>query len=120
VHHSDDETWKHFNIVHPYFSSESRNVRLGLYTYGFNPFGSFAVSCHNLFFSYSPNSPFLFQYIYIPKQCRFEVALFLFLFLLDIQQGKRCFLFSSLCFFLSLPRALLEPKPDATRLMMRR
>jgi len=78
VHHSDDETWKHFNIVHPYFSSESRNVRLGLYTYGFNPFGSFVASCHNLFFSYSPNSLFLFQYIYI-------YPLFLFLFPLDIQ-----------------------------------
>jgi len=42
VHPSDGEAWKHFNNVHPHFSAESRNVRLGLCTDGFNPFGSFA------------------------------------------------------------------------------
>ena len=46
VHPSDGEAWKHFNSVHPHFSTESRNVRLGLCTDGFNPFGSFvAHSC---------------------------------------------------------------------------
>jgi hypothetical protein len=44
VHPSDSEAWKHFNSVNPHFSAESRNVRLGLYTDGFNPFGSFAAS----------------------------------------------------------------------------
>jgi len=44
VHPSDGEAWKHFNSVHPHFSAESRNVRLGLCTDGFNPFGSFAAS----------------------------------------------------------------------------
>ena len=43
VHPSDGEAWKHFNSVHPHFSAESRNVRLGLCTNGFNPFGSFAA-----------------------------------------------------------------------------
>jgi len=43
VHPSDGEAWKRFNSVHPYFSAESRNVRLGLCTDGFNPFGSFAA-----------------------------------------------------------------------------
>jgi hypothetical protein len=43
VHPSDDEAWKHFNSVHPHFSAESRNVRLGLCTNGFNPFMSFAA-----------------------------------------------------------------------------
>jgi len=43
VHHSDGEAWKHFNSVHPHFSAESRNVRLGLCTDGFNPFGLFAA-----------------------------------------------------------------------------
>jgi hypothetical protein len=42
LHPSDSETWKHFNSVH--FLAESRNVRLGLCTDGFNPFGSFAAS----------------------------------------------------------------------------
>jgi len=43
VHPSDGEAWKHFNSVHPHFSAESMNVRLGLCTDGFNPFGSFAA-----------------------------------------------------------------------------
>jgi len=30
VHPSDGEAWKHFNSMHPPFSAESRNVRLGL------------------------------------------------------------------------------------------
>jgi len=34
VHPSDGEAWKHFNSVHPHFSVESRNVRLGLCTDG--------------------------------------------------------------------------------------
>jgi hypothetical protein len=43
VHPSDGEAWKLFNSVHPQFSAESRNVRLGLCTDRFNPFGSFAA-----------------------------------------------------------------------------
>jgi len=43
VHLSDGEAWKDFNSVHPHFSAESRNVRLGLCTDRFNPFGSFAA-----------------------------------------------------------------------------
>ena len=43
MHPSDGETWKLFNSVHPHFSAESRNVRLGLCIDGFNPFGSFAA-----------------------------------------------------------------------------
>nr|GMC49021.1 uncharacterized protein LOC109191868 [Ipomoea batatas] len=38
-HPSDSEAWKHFNAIHPSFASESRNVRLGLCTDGFQPFG---------------------------------------------------------------------------------
>jgi hypothetical protein len=43
VHLFDGEAWKHFNSVHPHFSAESRNVRLGLCIDGFNSFGSFAA-----------------------------------------------------------------------------
>ena len=43
VHPSDSEAWKHFNSVHPHFSVESRNVRLGLCTDRFNPFRPFAA-----------------------------------------------------------------------------
>ncbi|XP_049388296.1 uncharacterized protein LOC125852607 [Solanum stenotomum] len=38
-HCSDAPAWKHFDKKHPSFSEESRNVRLGLSTYGFQPFG---------------------------------------------------------------------------------
>ena len=38
-HPSNSEAWKHFISVHPSFASESRNVRLGLCTDGFQPFG---------------------------------------------------------------------------------
>ena len=38
-HSSDSIAWKHFNDVHPDFAIEIRNVRLGLCTDGFQPFG---------------------------------------------------------------------------------
>ena len=38
-HCSDSPAWKHFNQIHPSFAVESRNVRLGLCTDGFQPFG---------------------------------------------------------------------------------
>jgi len=40
---SNSKAWKHFNSVHPHFSTESRNVHLGLCTNGFNPFGPFTA-----------------------------------------------------------------------------
>jgi len=43
MHPSGGEAWKHFNSVHPHFLAESRNVRLGLYIDGFNPFESFVA-----------------------------------------------------------------------------
>jgi hypothetical protein len=43
VYPSNGEAWKHFNSVHPHFSTESRNVHLALCIDGFNPFGSFAA-----------------------------------------------------------------------------
>jgi hypothetical protein len=43
IHPSNGKAWKHFNSVHPHFSAESRNVRLGLCTNRFNPFGLFVV-----------------------------------------------------------------------------
>jgi predicted amino acid-binding ACT domain protein len=38
-HPSDADAWKHFDQTYPQFSSEPRNVRLGLCSDGFNPFG---------------------------------------------------------------------------------
>ncbi|XP_074300461.1 uncharacterized protein LOC141631730 [Silene latifolia] len=42
-HPSDGEAWKHFDQQHPQFSSEPRNVRLGLCTDRFQPFGQFGT-----------------------------------------------------------------------------
>jgi len=41
-HPSDAEAWKHFDQKYPEFASESRNVRLGLCSDGFTPFGQSA------------------------------------------------------------------------------
>ncbi|XP_074302614.1 uncharacterized protein LOC141634289 [Silene latifolia] len=38
-HLADSEAWKHFDKLYPSFAEESRNVRLGLASDGFNPFG---------------------------------------------------------------------------------
>ena len=38
-HPSDAPAWKHFDGCFPDFSSEVRNVRLGLFADGFQPFG---------------------------------------------------------------------------------
>ncbi|CAM8910821.1 unnamed protein product [Rhodiola kirilowii] len=45
-HPVDGEAWQEFNKEFPEFSSEIQNVRLGLATDGFNPFGALGVS-HN-------------------------------------------------------------------------
>lgn len=38
-HPKDSEAWKTFDLLHPEFAADPRNVRLGLSTDGFNPFG---------------------------------------------------------------------------------
>ena len=45
-HPADDEPWKSFDNLYPKFVSDSRNVRLGLTSNGFNPFGNLSTS-HN-------------------------------------------------------------------------
>ena len=39
-HPTDGEEWKNYDIKYLEFSSEPRNVRLGLASDGFNPFGN--------------------------------------------------------------------------------
>ncbi|CAM8923534.1 unnamed protein product [Rhodiola kirilowii] len=39
VHHADGESWKHFDSCYPSFASETRNIRLGLCSDGFSPWG---------------------------------------------------------------------------------
>ncbi|XP_058111729.1 uncharacterized protein LOC131255051 [Magnolia sinica] len=43
-HPADSPVWKSFDEQHPNFSYDSRNVRLGLATDGFNPFGMMSIA----------------------------------------------------------------------------
>lgn len=43
-HPADSLAWKHFDDIHTQFASDVRNVRLGLASDGFNPFGIMSVS----------------------------------------------------------------------------
>ncbi|KAK6793718.1 hypothetical protein RDI58_007171 [Solanum bulbocastanum] len=43
-HPADGEAWKDFDSMHPNFSKDPRNVRLGLSSDGFNPFRTMSIS----------------------------------------------------------------------------
>ncbi|GLT61362.1 hypothetical protein SLA2020_340750 [Shorea laevis] len=43
IHPASSEAWKHFDETYLTFTDEPRNVRLGLCTYDFNPFGCSAT-----------------------------------------------------------------------------
>ncbi|GLU21493.1 hypothetical protein SLE2022_376270 [Rubroshorea leprosula] len=62
IHPMGSEAWKHFDETHPTFAEEPRNVRLGLCTNGFNPFGCSVTP-------YSCWPVFLTVYNLPPKLC---------------------------------------------------
>ena len=43
-HPADGEAWKEFDKTYPTFAEDARNLRLGLATDGFNPFGIMSTS----------------------------------------------------------------------------
>jgi hypothetical protein len=43
-HPTDGQVWQSFDNLHPEFAADSRNVRLGLCSDGFNPFGKMSIS----------------------------------------------------------------------------
>nr|XP_043639273.1 uncharacterized protein LOC122610343 [Erigeron canadensis] len=43
-HPADGKAWKHFDTLFPDFANDPRNVRLGLASDGFNPFGAMSIS----------------------------------------------------------------------------
>ena len=61
-HPLDSLAWKNFDKVHPSFAQEPRNVRLGLASDGFNPFGNMSIS-------YSMWSMVLIPYNLPPWMC---------------------------------------------------
>ncbi|XXG42780.1 hypothetical protein AAC387_Pa01g2972 [Persea americana] len=65
THPADRIEWKDFDRQYPAFAQESRNVRLGLATDGFNPFG-------NMSNSYSMWPVILMPYNLPPWKCMKE------------------------------------------------
>lgn len=74
-HPSDEEAWKHLDEEYPSFAAEPRNVRLGLCTDGFSPFGKTGrqYSCwpviltpYNLPPELCMKKPFMFLSLIIP------------------------------------------------------
>jgi hypothetical protein len=43
-HLANDQAWQLFDNLHPKFAADSRNVRFGLCSNGFNPFGNMSTS----------------------------------------------------------------------------
>ena len=43
-HPADGDAWKDFDSLHPDFANDSRNIRLGLLSDGFNPFRTMSIS----------------------------------------------------------------------------
>ncbi|XP_061359254.1 uncharacterized protein LOC133303366 [Gastrolobium bilobum] len=77
-HPRDAEAWKSFDQLHPEFASESRNVRLGLATDGFNPYGTMSNN-------YSVWPVILIPYNRPPWECMKQTSLILSM----IIPGKR-------------------------------
>ncbi|XXG59045.1 hypothetical protein AAC387_Pa04g1192 [Persea americana] len=65
THPANRIEWKDFDMQYPTFAQESRNVRLGLATDGFNPFG-------NMSNSYSMWPVILMPYNLPPWKCMKE------------------------------------------------
>jgi len=61
-HPADGEAWKDFDRNYGWFAKDARNIRLGLATDGFNPFGKMSSS-------YSMWPVFLIPYNFPPWEC---------------------------------------------------
>ena len=61
-HPADGEAWKHFDNEYHWFAKDARNIRLGIATDGFNPFG-------NMSSSYSMWPVFVIPYNFPPWMC---------------------------------------------------
>ncbi|GKA73952.1 transposon protein, CACTA, En/Spm sub-class [Tanacetum coccineum] len=75
THPADSEAWKHFDREFPLFANDPRNVRLGLATDGFNPFG-------NLSSSYSIWPVFVVPYNLPPWKCMKDPYMFMSMLIL--------------------------------------
>ncbi|CAN1161920.1 hypothetical protein LINPERHAP2_LOCUS24198 [Linum perenne] len=69
-HPRDSKSWKHFDLLYPEFASEPRNVRLGLASDGFNPFGTMSTN-------HSTWPILLFPYNTAPWNCMKQTSIIL-------------------------------------------
>ncbi|CAL9001398.1 unnamed protein product [Prunus brigantina] len=74
-HISDSPSWKHLYALYPDFESKIRNIRLGLVSDGFNPFG-------NMSNSYSTWPIVIYVYNLPPWMCMKQPNLFMSLLIL--------------------------------------
>ncbi|GKU96492.1 hypothetical protein SLEP1_g9721 [Rubroshorea leprosula] len=77
------EAWKHFDSTHPKFATKPRNVRLGLCTDGFTPFGHSASP-------YSCWAVFVLVYNLPPTMCMKQEYVFLSLIIQVAYLGMEC------------------------------
>ncbi|KAL5583103.1 hypothetical protein UlMin_015545 [Ulmus minor] len=78
-HPVDGKLWQEFDKRHPQFTSDVRNVRLGLAADGFNPFGNMSLSysmwpvvltTYNLPPWICMNAEYLMQFSVFESQCK--------------------------------------------------
>ncbi|KAA0066001.1 uncharacterized protein E5676_scaffold120G00360 [Cucumis melo var. makuwa] len=81
-HSADAEGWKHFDFEFSDFASDPQNVRLGLASDGFNPFGQMSTS-------YSMWPVVLLSYNLPPWKCMKETNFFMSLLILGPQSPGR-------------------------------
>ncbi|KAA0036650.1 uncharacterized protein E5676_scaffold668G00130 [Cucumis melo var. makuwa] len=81
-HPADAEGWKNFDYEFPDFASDLRNVRLGLGSDGFNPFGHMSTS-------YSMWYVVLLPYNLRPWKCMKETKFFMSLLILSPRSSSR-------------------------------
>ena len=79
---SDSIAWKHFNIVHPDFAVENRNVRLGLCIDGFQPYRQSGQQ-------YSSWPVILMVYNLPPWLCMKETSIFLTMLVPGLRNPKQ-------------------------------
>ena len=80
-HPVDSLAWKNFDKVHPSFALEPQNVRLGLASDGFNPFGNMSIS-------YSMWPVVLIPYNLPPWMCMKQTFFMLSLLILGLTTPK--------------------------------
>ena len=79
IHKRDSKSWKDFDMKYPEFASEPRNIRLGLASDGFNPFGTMSTN-------HSTWPILMFPYNTAPWLCMKQTSIMLSSIILEEKQ----------------------------------